>query len=353
MSSKNLVDLRRRDSHPPEPAPEPSRAPDRPASARRISSVRTRRRRTRLVIAFIFFIVFGTAAYTVSWASYLPRYSVSTVDVIGAKDIPNKLIYDYVETQLYNGTHPFLSKDNIFLYNPKALEREIAGFFPRIASVSVSRDSMLATAVTVSVKERQPFALWCSDTAETDCYHMDAGGFIYAQAQTSPPVVTVVTATSSASSTVSTDSGAALAFFALQSLGYVFEGGLGSSTDSTSSPSGVKKIFSPIGQTFVGAHVGGIVALLKALEQAGFAPIGATVEDDQDFFVPLSQGFYIKVSFGEDPDSITRNLHLILTSDALSGKETQLEYVDLRFGDRVYYKLQGSAETQNPPATKQ
>jgi hypothetical protein len=37
-------------------------------------------------------------------------------------------------------------------------------------------------------------------------------------------------------------------------------------------------------------------------------------------------------------------LELVLSSDALQGKEGQLEYIDLRFGDRVYYKLRGQEE---------
>ena len=103
----------------------------------------------------------------------------------------------------------------------------------------------------------------------------------------------------------------------------------------------------------MGAHLPGILALLQILSQTGYAATGATVQNAQDFWVPLSigqpasgQGFYIKASFGEDPNSIVNNLQLVLSSDALAGKFDQLEYVDLRFGDRVYYKLRGGAETQ-------
>jgi hypothetical protein len=284
---------------------------------------------------------------------------VSAVAVEGNSSVPAKLIYDYIQTQLYTGIHPFLSKDNIFLYNPGALEREIVGFFPRIASATVSRSSLLATAVTVTVQERQPFALWCADETGTQCYEMDNTGFIFAQAPT--PIASTVTETTNASSTINT----VFAFTATSTTSasstpaatsaqavkeYVFKGGVGTSTQlsgSSTSPT-VAARKSPIGQMFVGAHMPGIIALLQMLGQAGFTATGATVENGQDFWVPLTQGFYIKASFGEDPESIVNNLQLVLSSDALAGKEDQLEYVDLRFGDRVYYKLQGSAETQTP-----
>ena len=89
--------------------------------------------------------------------------------------------------------------------------------------------------------------------------------------------------------------------------------------------------------------------LLTELGQAGFTPLGVTVESDTDFSVPLREGFALKASFGESPDELVKNFQLVLASDALQGKESQLEYVDLRFGDRVYYKLLGQDEATSTP----
>ena len=69
-----------------------------------------------------------------------------------------------------------------------------------------------------------------------------------------------------------------------------------------------------------GRPMPGILALLQMLGQAGYTPTGATVENAQDFWVPLTQGFYIKASFGEDPENIVSNLQLVLSSDSLAGK---------------------------------
>jgi hypothetical protein len=57
--------------------------------------------------------------------------------------------------------------------------------------------------------------------------------------------------------------------------------------------------------------------------------------------VHFTDGFDLKVSFGADPATLVRNLRLVLASEALEGKEADIEYVDLRFGDRVFYKLKG------------
>jgi hypothetical protein len=386
MSSKNVIDLRKGAAKAPPQQRElrltPSRSAPRLQSQRgaRVSPIRVRRRRARYIILGVIVFLIALITYGVSWASYLPRYNVGTVTIVGTDQVPSADVYNYVESLLHTSGHPFLSRDNIFLYNQKALQREIVGNFPRIASASISRASLFATAITVTVTERQPYALWClpaqtgTDNSMSDCYQMDETGFIFAQALASAiPAAPIVATTSTSSSSsgqasslqAATSTPAASSTQQSQSISqsqqYVFEGGLGlgTSTDATSSnPSGQAStsqaaVQNPIGQTFVGAHMPGIVALLQMLGQAGFSPSGATVENAQDFWVPLKpglpaggQGFYIKASFGEDPGSIVSNLALVLSSDALAGKESQLQYVDLRFGDRVYYKLQGAAEAQ-------
>ena len=373
MSSKNVIDLRKGVQKPVAPQQDLRLTPEREAprlhsQGRRISPVRVRRRRTRYIIALVILVIIGAITYGVSWVSYLPQYSVGTVTVIGTSQVPAIEVHDYVESLLHTGAHPFLSKDNIFLYNPGSIQREVVGYFPRIASATVSRASLLATDVTVSVTERQPFALWCADQAQTDCYEMDDTGYVFAQAPgaqgVAPDTVSGATSTASTASSslgqASPSQAATTSPIAVpqQSSQYVFFGGLGTSSDATSTASisspqaatstatSGPSALSPIGQTFVGAHMPGIVGLLKLLGQAGFTPMGAAVQNAQDFWVPLGQGFYIKASYGEDPQTIVSNLQLVLGSDALVGKESELEYVDLRFGDRVYYKLQGQDETQ-------
>lgn len=301
QSQKGIVDLRRRRPGAPPRYISPLRFPER----KQRTPLRVRRRRTRALFALALLLLIAGFAWAVSYASYLPRFNVSSLSIVGTHDVPPRLVQAYAETQLYDGTYPFLSRDNIFLFNMGALGREIIGYFPRIKTASVDRASMLATAVTVTITERQPFALWCATA--NDCYQMDDSGFVFAQSE----------ATSSPQQ-------------------YVFSGGIATSSH-------------PIGQSFVPAHLPGILVLLQSLAQAGFPPHGASVDGEEDFSVPLAgqalqNGFYIKASFGEDADTLVKNLQLVLSSDPLQGKQDQLEYVDLRFGDKVYYKLKGQPQ---------
>ncbi len=58
----------------------------------------------------------------------------------------------------------------------------------------------------------------------------------------------------------------------------------------------------------------------------------------------LGEGFLLKVSYGADAGTLVKNLQLVLQSDVLQGKRDKIEYIDLRFGNRVYYKLKGQPE---------
>lgn len=283
--------------------------------------LRARRRRVRAIKALIVLILLLGAAWGVSYVSYLPQFSVESINVAGAQAVPKDLIANYAWTILKDGSHHFISRGNIFIYPRTVMEHAIVGFFPRIKSAAISRSDYLSTALTITVQERQSFALWCSDVG--GCYQMDDGGFVFAENQ------------EAASSSRST-------------LQYVFRGGLSTLANATSTATSTPldtASLNPIGHSFAPAHLPGILVLLRLLGQAGFTPQGATLENDQDFTVPLAEGFTLKASFGSDASTLARNLQLVLSSDALQGREDELEYVDLRFGDRVYYKLKGEEQT--------
>lgn len=265
-------------------------------------TLRARRRRARLLWSVCLLVACGGAAYGVHALSYIPQFSVQTIQISGARDVSSTLVEAYVEGKLSSSSSSFISPRNIFFYPRGALQAAVASAFPRIKSVAISRQSLLATAITVSIDERRPYAQWCSSGGE--CFSMDESGYVFAPTATSTVFATP----------------------------YTFAG-----DDSTSSP---------IGRTFARGEFPEMLAFIKNLAHAGFTSSGATITSDTDYRVTLSDGYYLKASFGEDPDQLVKNLQLILKADALRGKATELDYVDLRFGNRVYYKLSGQPQSQ-------
>ncbi len=302
-----MIDLRKGKRPPEGQAPlfrvRPVRVPESP---KKPMPLRAKRRRVRAALALAVLLLCGGIFWGVSEASYLPRFNVTSISISGAAQVPERLILRYAESEMAEDSYHILSRTNVLTFPREELERAIVEFFPRIKSATVSRPSMLATAAAVSIEERQPFARWCARAPETasapdeDCYIMDEGGFIFAKATSSTTYATH----------------------------YVFEGGLASSTN-------------PVGEWYLRAHLAGMVSLFRFLGQAGLTPEGANAEGGQDFSVRLEEGFLLKASFGADAGTLAKNLQLVLSSDALKNSQGELEYVDLRFGNRVYYKLKG------------
>ena len=298
--SSNVVDLRNK-----KPVKKQSRPiPIQRVGERRVSPIRMRRRRNRLVITAASFFLFTCVLALVSYVSYMPRFSVQAITVTGEKSIPEDVVRNYVDAIIHDGSRHYLSRANIFVYPSAVIERDLSKDFPRIASASVSRSDPFSNTVVVSITERESVALWCS---QNTCYDMDKGGFIFSQDD----------ATSSM---------------------YRFQGGVESSAE-------------PIGQTFASGHLAGLMAFLDALGQAGFTAPGASVESEQDFTVPLAMGFPLKASFGSDAPTLVGNLKLVLQSEALAGKQGEIQYIDLRFGNRVYYKLMGTTAPTSASST--
>jgi hypothetical protein len=309
--SRNVVDLRKRKASGPSLF---SPLPFSPRKKQR-DSLRSRRRKKRLLILGLALIILAGVIGVLSYAAHLPRFRIQSIEVSGATHIPPASVQRDVTRLLYDQSFRFFPSDDIFVYHPIQIARALVVDFPRLKEATVSRTGLMSTTVHVAVAEREPFARWCannfarvdaSSTPATNCFVMDDGGFIFAELEAGDtPAVP-----------------------------FIFFGGVASTTaDGT-----------PIGKTFAPSHFSGILALLQYLKDDGLIPEVATVESDDDFYVSLRNSFYLKASFGTSAEHLAKNLQLVLESDALKGKQNQLEYVDLRFGDKIYYKLNGEAE---------
>jgi hypothetical protein len=232
--------------------------------------------------------------------------------VTGANNISAPLIQKYVEDKLAESSVGYISGRNIFAFDPASLESAIMRDFPRAKGVRVARDQALGNGLVVTLTERTPFALWCDSGTGTECFLIDETGVVFAPGETA------------ASSSLATR--------------YVFAGDLSTSSAPLSN--------APYGEVFAGEHFSAMVELLKNLHDAGIEALGARLESGSDFTVSISEGFYLKVSHEEDPQTLAKNLLLILSTEALKDKRGDLEYVDLRFGNRVYYKFKGQVQAE-------
>jgi hypothetical protein len=242
----------------------------------------------------------------------MDRFTYQNITVSGAEHLSPVLVQKFVSEKLIQSSRGFISGRNIFVYDYAPLETDIVLNFPRVRAAHVSRDTTLGNGLVIALEEREPFAQWCEGSQGTTCYLVDDIGVVFAPAW------------GVASTTLTTP--------------YVFRGLLSTSTIAVNEK--------PFGEVFAPGHFAGITTLMTLLTENGVHPLGARLESDADFSVPLQEGYYLKASFGAEPDTLSKNLALILGAEALKGKSQSLEYVDLRFGNRVYYKFKGEPQAE-------
>ncbi len=253
----------------------------------------TRRKRAQLIgvsfaLVAALVLTFGASAF-----SYHEQFTINDINVVGTQALSAAAVESTFGSNINDGIHHFFSRGNIFLYPQTELREALLRDQPLLQTVSFERESPLSQTLTISVTEREPKYLWCSN----ECYFMDANGFIFMKA-TNPS-------------------------------GFLeFRGGLIAGQD-------------PVGQIFMRGKLDVLVALVEGVMSSGFTPEETVVENEHDITIRLSDGFLIKTTLEQTAQDVNKNLSLILASGALSGQREKIEYVDLRFGNRVYYKLKG------------
>ena len=288
---RNILDIRRRKKEPRSRAR--ARVHMTSLLLERPPRLRERRRRQR-IIAFCICMIGGIGLVAgIGGASHLEKFAIKDVLVEGVKELSAEVLARAVRDGLADKEFQLFSHKNMFLYPKSAIEAALAGNYPRIHNVTITRPSLLAQAITVTVREREPFALWCA--SDNQCFVMDEHGFIYADAGDAPHNP------------------------------YVFRGGLLPNTDV-------------VGQTFLRGRMQTTETLLRSLQDAGFKPQGIIVDSEKDFSIPLENGPRLLVAFDMTNENVLRNLETALEAESLKQRFEQLQYIDLRFGNRVYYK---------------
>jgi hypothetical protein len=230
------------------------------------------------------------------------------VNVSGAEDL-SSVIQQFAQQKLAGHYFFLFPKNNVALYPKQDIERGLLAQYPTLASVSVYNVNLHAIGVTAT--ERQPVAQWCSysdaavqsestSTAPTACWYIDENGVVYA------PVV-----------------GANASTFI-------------TFTSSNSSPTLPWQFLTPV-------QFQSLSALVTSILQNKITDnplIVASVDQYDDVRLQFASGFTLLFSLDDDSGDIYSRLSLALTSDPFTSNPlSDFEYLDLRFGDKLYYKL--------------
>jgi len=271
---------------------------------RRVSGRRLLKRRAQaflLKTIGVFLIVAGVVGVLSFLFSFEP-IRIDAIFIEGNSVVTVDELRLFVREKL-NGSYFFLfPRESIFLYSRGEIERGVLSAFPKVKTAEVRFEDFQSILLIVS--ERHPFALWCGEfpASESDiCYFLDETGFMYTQAPD-----------------FSGD-----AFFRYY----------GSLRES----SGTEGVL--IGSHFLPPpEWNAVVFFLKTLADIGLSISSLTLRDDFDYELSLTDNTRLLVGRGQDLTEVARSIEAAFYSDELIKKRGSLDYIDFRFGNKVYYK---------------
>lgn len=243
------------------------------------------------------FILGGALALLCALAigfSHIPALLVRDITVAGAETIASSTLRAKAQQHLDGAYAWVFPKRNIFFYPKRDIAESLMRAYPVFASVDVHAVDFHT--IAVNVVERHPRALWCE---ESRCAFMDEHGIVYAEApHFSEPIYIS---------------------YAGEASGGIFP----------------RQYLTP-------TQFQSLAALVDAIAQRLPEERVSRVHVDgvEDVRVHFASGFFLIFPLSDQGGDVFERFTLAQKSEPLSGRAlSDFEYLDLRFGDKLYYKL--------------
>lgn len=274
----------------------------------------------KLLLVFIVLLVIIVA---LCFVLRIPKINIHTVEVSGNNVIDTEVIKEITEKELQGSYLWFIPKTNFLFYPKKDIIRELGDQYKRLTDIEVKVLGMQT--LEVSVKERVGLYTWCGEDLPEEginfedlkCYFMDREGYIFDQAP----------------------------YFS-GDVYFKFFGPIGDGEKDMESSNFLE---SPAGHYFIPEIFARVVLLADSLSQIGAKPMAVFIKDKTEIEFYLESSHPIrsapKIILNQDADfiKIAENLDSALSTEPLKTdfkkKYDSLLYIDLRFGNKVYFKF--------------
>jgi len=264
------------------------------------------------IVVLSVLVIFGTVIYILN----LPNFRLQQIEVKGNQTVTTTDL-ELVTQRLLDGRYFWLIPRDSYLFWPKSLIRkEILDKYLRLKEVALSRSG---ATMQIAVTERKPRALWCPGdgrvvTTTAGCYFLDPDGLVF----------TLAPAFSSFSNNVFVS----------------FLDKFGTTTE-------------PLGQYYLTPTIfNTVLVFLNRIDSIGVAVSSLIVRPEGYYEIYLKSGTRLLVSDRQDLNKSFRVLKSIADDKILNlekvSRTPELEYLDLRFDNKIYYKKRGEQVQTQP-----
>lgn len=139
-----------------------------------LEASRRRKRKQKNLKIFLFLVLFLVLIAGAVSLFYISKFRVKNVlaesnITINKEDLTAKVL-DSIKGKYFH----LFPKDNIFLLSENEIKNHLSNSFPRIKNISIFKD--LPNTLSIKIEERKPVSLFCKDTT---CAFIDEDGFVF------------------------------------------------------------------------------------------------------------------------------------------------------------------------------
>lgn len=245
------------------------------------------------------FLIFGAVALVLIFAfaglARIYYFKIKKVAIEGNSTLGSEELMSKALGAMFGNYFFIFPKDNILLASSGEIEKKFLNDFPRIRTLNISKN--LPDSLSIKIEERKPTALLCKDAPPAGgCFFIDEKGFAF---EKSP-------------------------YFS----GNIFI----KFSDERENNSLEQK------QLIQEEQFKGIMALINFASDKGVKITDVILKKEGIYNLNVQEGWQIILSERNDFKIAADNLRIVLESQ-IKDKRPQLEYVDLRLANKVFYKF--------------
>ncbi len=245
----------------------------------------------QIIVGLMITAFLGMLIISIWYGTRVDAVTLSTVSVRGGETISHEEIERIARERLDGSYLKLVPRSFAFAYPHQDIEKSIREI-KRIKNLSVMRSG--GTELVIEFDEYVPDSLWCKDSNSDGCFFLDNAGYSFSPAP-------------------SLAGGSFMRFVA------------------------IGKTPSEHTQAFSEEEYRRVQELVNLFDEAGWNISKAEVDAAGDAFLSIVNGGEFKVSLKQDAKETVNNLLTVLNSEKFAHiKPGNFEYVDLRFGSKVF-----------------
>lgn len=220
-------------------------------------------------------------------------FTIKSIDVIGANKTSAVQIESLVSSAIDFSKFGIFSRRNFLFIDTQNINEAISKAFPDFSKVRTTLAGL--GSLVVEVVERSPYAKWCDESSNSECLIIDNQGFAFESSSQSRATTFLSIFTQS------------------------------------------KPVYAS--EIFDADRFSKLKQIIDSFDKSGYVVVSVT-ETDADYFLEISNGFEVRIKSDDESSDIIAKLDAIQNDLKNGGNTAPIDYIDLRYGNKVFLKRQ-------------